>query len=306
MSRTHNEVGEKFPEVSVVVVSYFTGPLLDRAIDSILDQDVSLELVIVNNGNPSDVAARLHELAASDGRVSVQSGHGNIGFARGCNLGAKQATGELLLFLNPDALLPRGALSGLVSEGRKLEHPWMLGAKLVNPDGSEQRGGRRESLTPWSAIVEGSQIYRVFPKSTSFARFNKNEESPPQETVPVPVISGACMMLSKDDYWSIGGMDEEYFLHVEDVDFCFRFRKAGGEVYFVPYVEVRHDVSSSRANSWSVEWYKTKGFLRYFWKNFRSEYNSFSLAAVSVCVAALFLVRSAAISVRHLFGSADS
>ena len=182
MSETEVTAGRIQPKISIVVVSYFTGPLLDRAIDSALAQDIDLELKIVSNGNPEEVTKNLRVLAERDRRVEFLSGHGNIGFARGCNLGARASRGELLLLLNPDAELPAHALRDFDNEARGLKRPWMLGARLINPDGSEQRGGRREELTPWAAIVEGSQLYRLFPNSKSFARFNKNEDVPPKET----------------------------------------------------------------------------------------------------------------------------
>ena len=98
-------------------------------------------------------------------------------------------------------------------------------------------------------------------------------------------------MLPREDYWSIGGMDEGFFLHVEDIDFCYRFRNAGGDIWYVPHVQIRHDVSSSTVNSWSVEWHKTKGFLRYFGKHFRAQNFGLSFVAVSACVLALFAAR---------------
>jgi GT2 family glycosyltransferase len=89
---------------------------------------------------------------------------------------------------------------------------------------------------------------------------------------PVPVISGACFMTTKADYWSINGMDERYFLHVEDVDFCLRFANAGGVVYFDPNVSVLHFKSSSEVDPVFVEMRKTSSMLRYFRTHFSEPY----------------------------------
>jgi len=86
-------------------------------------------------------------------------------------------------------------------------------------------------------------------------------------------------------------MDEGYFLHVEDVDFCFRFQAAGGHTYFVPHVKIRHDVGTT-TNSRMIELHKIKGFLRYFWKNFQPHHSILTLTFTSMCVLALFAVRS--------------
>ncbi len=300
MSRQEIEIGSDIARISVIVVSYHTGPLLDRAIRSILEQDALFELIIVDNGNPGAVTAALRKRALKDERIHVMTGHGNVGFARACNMGARRASGDVLFFLNPDTELPPRALRDLYTKGGNSSRPWMLGAKLVNPDGSEQRGARRDVLTPWSAIVEGSRIYRLVPNSPKITRFNRHEDETPEEKVPTPVISGACMMIPREDYWSIDGMDEGFFLHVEDVDFCFRFRKAGGGIYFVPNVEILHDMSGSSANGWVIEWHKAKGFLRYFWKNFRPQYSYLALAAVSTGVMVLFAARLAAVALQYL------
>ncbi len=229
--------------------------------------------------------------------MRLLTGHGNVGFATACNLGAKKASGKFLLFLNPDAELSAHTLSRFHGEGEKLTAPWMLGPKLLNEDGSEQRGARRDVLTPWTALVEGLKLYKLAPNSASVKRFNKHEGVAPANTSPVPVISGACMFLPADDYWSIGGMDPRYFLHVEDVDFCFRFRKSGGRTFFVPSIEVVHHKSTSAAPTYFVEWHKTKGFLRYFWKNFRPDYGIFFLSLLSAAIVLFFIIKMVIIGV---------
>ena len=78
--------------------------------------------------------------------------------------------------------------------------------------------------------------------------------------------------MPKADYDAIDGMDERYFLHVEDIDFCLRFRKSGGEVYFNPHVAVTHYKSSSRANAVRIEARKTAGVVRYFNTHFSDAY----------------------------------
>lgn len=283
---------QKAPLVSVVIVTYFTGPWLEACLASLLSQDMTLELIVVDNGNPPDVTANLGKIAQKNPAFHVLTGHGNIGFAGACNKGARQACGSILFFLNPDCELPPGAVRQLMEEGARHTGRWMVGAHLVNDDGSEQRGARRGVLTPLSALVEGLRLYRVMPGRTRRVRFHLHTQSLPSGPVRVPVISGACMMLPAAAYWDLRGMDENYFLHVEDVDFCLRFNRQGGEVYFVPSVTIRHHQGTSAASPLLVEWHKMKGFLRYFWKNFRSDSSLLLLIAVSCSVLALFLGRA--------------
>lgn len=278
--------------VSAIVVSYFTGPLLARAIASLKAQPEITEIIVVDNGNWSGAVAAAVEATEGGAPVSIISGHGNVGFATGCNLGAKQAAGEYLLFLNPDAVMPQHGVLRLLGYGREMRRPWMQGAKLIDPDGAEQQGSRRMTLTPWRAFVEATRLYRFAPQHPYFRRFNLHGEPCPVHVTPVPVISGACMFIPREDYFRIGGMDEEYFLHVEDVDFCLRFRIAGGDVYFNPHVAVLHHKSSSRVNPMRVELRKTASLLRYFRQHFSETYPAPFLWLVGAILWAVLGLRS--------------
>ena len=260
--------------VSVIIVSYYTGPLLWRALHSALQQDGVGDIIVVDNGNWPEALANLIDMAALEPRLKVVTGHGNVGFAAACNLGARAAHGQYLFILNPDAVLPTGAVKALLAEGLTNggAGPWMVGGRLMNPDGTEQPGARRATLTPWTALVEMLRLDRLAPKHPYFRRFNNHQELCPKQTIPIPVISGACMLMPATDYAAIGGMDERYFLHVEDVDFCLRFREAGGKVLFCPSVDILHSKSSSRANRLRIERRKAQSLTRYFGRHFSTQY----------------------------------
>ncbi len=265
---------------SVIMVSYHTGPVLFEAISSVLAQTVPVELCLVDNGNPPDITAKLQSMAAVDPRIRFVTGHGNVGFSRGCNTGARAATGEQLLFLNPDSMLRPDALEKLKRHAANLKRPFMIGARLLDEDGKDQRGCRRALLTPATAFVEALHLYFLFPK----ARLNFNHEPIPQSITPIPAISGAFVFLTREDFWKIGGFDEGYFLHVEDLDLCLRFRRAGGEIYFAPDVVVTHIGGTSKATKAFIEKHKARGFIRYFHKNFGDEYPSLVLFLLDIAV----------------------
>ena len=257
--------------VSVVMVSYRTGPVLNAAIESVLapDQTGVVELILVDNGNPHEVAAELARRAASDPRLILVGGHGNVGFARGCNIGARRARSRHLLLLNPDCRLAPGAIPALLAEAGSLGERWMLGCRVVNPDGSEQRGSRRALLTPVTALVETFRLDLLAPKLLRRRRLNHHEGPLPERMVRVPAVSGACMMLPAATFRAVGGMDEGYFLHVDDLDLCLRLHRNGVPVHFAPHVEAVHHAGSSRAGPIRIEWHKARGFLRYFRVHYR-------------------------------------
>lgn len=267
--RSHSETlrHADLPEgSSVVVVSYWTGPILFEAMDSVLapDQKGVIELILVDNGNPPEISGELARRAQEEPRLTLINGHGNVGFARGCNIGARRAGGRYLLLLNPDCRLSPGAIPALLAEAQTLGEDWMLGCRVLNPDGSDQRASRRALLTPYTALVETFRLDRLAPGLLRRYRLNHHDSPLPAETSSVPVISGACMMLPAATFHAAGGMDEGYFLHVDDLDLCFRLHRAGIPVWFTPHVEAVHHAGSSRINPVQVEWHKMRGFLRYF------------------------------------------
>ena len=252
--------------ISVIMVSYWTGPVLSAAIESVLapNQDGAAELIVVDNGNPPAVSGELMRLAEGEARLTLVNGHGNVGFARGCNIGARRARGRYLLLLNPDCCLSPGAIPALMAEAITLGDDWLLGCRMLNPDGSDQRGSRRTLLTPYTALVETCRLDRLAPRLLRRYRLNHHDNPVPEDTACVPVISGACMLLPAATFHAVGGMDEGYFLHVDDLDLCFRLHRAGIPVYFTPHVEAVHHAGSSRSSPVQVEWHKMRGFLRYF------------------------------------------
>lgn len=293
---------QKSSAISAVVVSYFTGGVLARCLDALRLQPGIAEIILVDNGNPDGAVAAAIGPGEDGPPIRVLSGHGNVGFAVACNMGARAASGDNLLFVNPDAILPPGAAARLAKDGASRERPWLLGAKIIDPDGAEQRGSRRATLTPWRAFVEATSLYRFAPKHPYFRRFNLHGDPCPEDVTPAPVISGACFMLPRADYWSIGGMDERYFLHVEDVDFCLRFADAGGTVYFDPHVSVLHFKSSSEVDPVLVDMRKTSSMLRYFKAHFSDPYPAPFLWLVGLLLWAQFALKAGIVYAARLFG----
>jgi len=257
------------PSVSVVMVSYWTGPVLFEAVDSVLRQGEASQLLLVNNGNPPQVETELRRLRDQAMDLVLIEGQGNVGFAAACNLGARRASGQLLLILNPDCVLPAQGLARLLRQTRTLVRPWVMGCRLLDTDGREQAGARRRQPTACGLLAEGLGLTRLFPGCRRLPRVNLHRDPVPEQISEVEVTSGACMIMPAADYWGIGGMDEGFFLHVEDIDFCVRFRARGGHVFFSSEVAVVHHKSTSAADPVRVEWYKTRGFFRYFRKHRR-------------------------------------
>jgi hypothetical protein len=251
--------------VSVIMVVYMTGDALKESVARVLQDPQVDEFVIVDNGSTSPEAASLRGVADADPRVVLLAGHGNIGFARGANLGARKARGEVLVFLNPDAFLQPGCIDALTREIAALPVPSIVGGRVLNADRTEQRGARRGDLTLMSALMSLSGLARLVP---AWRRYEVHWEgdAAPDKAVAVPTISGACFCMRRADFDAVQGFDEGYFLHVEDVDLCWRVRQQGGEVLFHPKAEVVHLGHTSHTSPLRVEFHKGVGLTRYFRK----------------------------------------
>ena len=253
---------------SVIMVSCYTGPTLERAVAAVLAQTESVELIVVNNGNPPEVEAALAAKAREEPRLRLVTGQGNVGLGKGCNMGARVARGSFLLFLRPDSLLPPDAVALMRKQAAQCKSPFMLGARLMGDRDKDLREARRPLLTPLIAFVELLGLAAFFPKLC----LNLHKESLPPTAAPTPAISGAFMFLAARDFWRLKGFDSYYFTSIADMDFCLRFRRAEGEIYFVPGVVVKRAGMLRHPDSDFQVKKRAQGTVHYFHENFGHAY----------------------------------
>jgi len=246
------------PTISAIMVSWQTGPVLFDAIKAVLvDPNIS-ELIVIDHENPVEVRNELDELAATQSRLRVHRTDQNLGFGKGCNIGAAEAQSEYLFFINPDAKPEVGAALQLIKALTRDEPTALAGARILDLDGIEQSGSRRRQLTLWRALATFSGLAKL-----GFAKpFGMEGEPLPVSSERVGAISGAAFVISKAGFDTLGGFDEGYFLHVEDIDLCRR----ASSVWFVTDAIVHHVGGTSKAGPFAVELEKAKSFFRYFWK----------------------------------------
>jgi GT2 family glycosyltransferase len=251
-------------DLSVVMVVYRTGAALQESLARVLDDPTPDEFIIVDNGSRPDEEAWQNQAAAQDDRVRIIRGHGNVGFARGANMGAMAAHGRILVFLNPDAFIEGECLSGLREAVDDAPSLCVVGARVLNVDGTEQRGARRGEVTPVTTLLSLTRLAHLRPLRGF--EIHHQDDPTPEQPISVPTISGACFAMTRADFSAMGGFDEGYFLHVEDVDLCWRVRKSGGLVLFHPSAQVVHLGSTSHTSPMKVEFWKGLGLVRYFRK----------------------------------------
>lgn len=284
----------KLGTVSVITVSYWTGPVLRDCVKAILAQPEVLELILIDNGNHSQDREWLKDLEKTEARFSLIYPHKNIGFAAGCNLGAAHSKGDYIAFVNPDCVLAPDTFLAILEVFAARKDAWLCAGRLEHPDGSEQRGGRREVLTPWRAFVEISRINRLFPNHPRFRRLHLCDEEDEFGIVETPTVSGAFMVIPRQFFDRIGGFDGHMFLHSDDVDLCLRILKMGGKILYCGNIKICHHLSTSDVSRLFIDWHKTRSTSYYFYKHFHETYPYWALSAVSLLLWLRFWLRAPA------------
>lgn len=287
------------PQISVVIVNYNSGAFVAAAVLSAIAQTPPpLEIIVVDSKSTDHSLATLAG-AVSDPRLCVIKLDQNLGFAAACNVGIRAASGELILLLNPDCRMLPGSLGELAAALETDAAIGAVGPRLINPDGSEQRGGRRDIPTPWLIFCYVTRLYRLAPEHPRFRSFNTLHQPLPNAPIDVQAISGACMLVRRETIDDCGLLDaDRFFLHFEDLDWCLRFTQAGRRVVFVPNAIVEHTKGvCSASRPVRVELYKHASLVRFLRKHFTRFYPS----SFMLTVQALVLVSALVSAIRVLF-----
>ena len=282
------------PKVSIIVVNFNGGVLLADAVAAVLASTTSVEISLVDNGSDDGSIAQVRGRFGHDARLRIIENGRNLGFTSASNMALKQATGEYVLLLNPDCIVQPDTLAQVLSVMEPQPDIGMAGCLLRNRDGSEQAGCRRAVPTPWRTVVRVLHLNKLFPHHPRFRNFLLNHEPLPQEPITVEAISGAFMLVRRTAMEQVGLLDEGYFLHCDDLDWCMRFRQLGWKILFIPQVEALHHKGvCSGGHPVFVQWHKHKGMVRFYRKFFQHQYPLPLMAAVVTAVWLRFAILAA-------------
>jgi GT2 family glycosyltransferase len=291
------------PNVSAIIVNYNAGSELNKAVNLLLCSTLVVQVIVVDNGSTDHSMKDIETIADSDSRIVCIRNNRNLGFAKACNIGVVAAgKNDYLLFMNPDCFLDKDALEKLLLCMKSSQQTGMAGPLILNPDGTEQAGGRRAVPTPWRSFIRAFGFVRFrerYPRL--FSDFLLNQQPLPNGPVEVEAISGSCMLVSRAVLKDVGLLDEGYFLHCEDLDWCMRFRQRGWKIMFVPDAHVvHHKGTCSKTRPIFVEWHKHKGMMRFYGKFFRHQYPGILMWIVATGVWLRFGVMTVFCSIRHI------
>lgn len=229
-------------QLSIIIVNWNVRDLLRSCLRSVqgeIEPDQA-EIIVVDNASADGSVAMVEDEFPN---VRVLANAYNAGFSAGNNQGLEMAQGRYVLFLNPDTEVRPGALKRLQAFIDQRPQVGCVGPRLLNPDGSTQ-SSRRSFPRLSLAFVESTVLQRYLRRLPALRRFYR-EDSPDDRPQQVDWIVGACMLLRREALDLVGGFDERFFMYSEEMELCYRLRRAGFEVWFVPEAEVMHHEGAS-------------------------------------------------------------
>lgn len=228
--------------LSIVIVSYNASQDLARCLASLRDAPPATphDIIVIDNASTDDCAA-----VARDAGVRFVGLDRNRGFAAANNVGLHETRGELVLLLNPDTVVPAGALDRLVAILEAHPEAGALGPRLV--DGS----GRAElSFGPMIGLLAERRQQRLMRRLRAGEPAAVDRVAAMTRQTQWPDwVSGACLLTRRADLNAIGGLDERFFMYTEDVDLCASLRARGRRILFTPEVEIVHRRGQSVASA---------------------------------------------------------
>ncbi|MBX9687698.1 MAG: glycosyltransferase family 2 protein [Candidatus Obscuribacterales bacterium] len=228
--------------LSVIVVSWNVSKLLNVSLET-LKRDleaIESEVFVVDNASADDSVEMVRK---NHSWVTLIANQENLGFAKANNQALKLAKGDYILLLNPDTEVHPGAISCLLSFLEKNPRAGIVAPQLLNSDGSIQRSCR--AFPTFAAMLyELLGLSKLFPDNPRFGSY-KMLDFDHTELRQVDQPEGACLMLRRSVIEQVGTLDEGFFMLFEEVDWCYRIKEAGWEIWFEPQAHVVHHYGQS-------------------------------------------------------------
>ena len=226
-------------KLSIIIVNFNTYQFLDKCLKSISENNLSendFEVIVIDNASKDNSPVLIKK---NYPKIILIANKKNAGFAKANNQAIRLAQGEYILFLNPDTIIPSGTLSFMINYLDKNPKVGIATCKVLLTTGELDDASHRGFPTPWNAFCQFCGLSSLFPKSKllngyhlGFCDLDKIHD--------IDACAGAFMLVRKAAGEKVKWLDEDYFWYGEDLDFCYRVKKAGWKIMFVPNVQITH------------------------------------------------------------------
>lgn len=254
--------------LSIIVINYNTISYLKKFLESlrcIKPENIDVDITVVDNGS-RDGSVEMVEVDFPE--VRLITGNANLGYARAANLGIKSSAGEHVIVSNTDITILGDSIEKLSEYLDNNREIGIVGPKVYDDlqKSSVQSSCRSFPSIQTSLFNRYSILTKLFPGNRWSKRYlmTDSDHNKPME---VDWVSGCFFIANRWALEEVGGFDEDFFMYNEDVDLCYRIKKAGWKVAYLPYAEIVHEIGVSRLNSKVVR-ERHKGMWLFYSKHY--------------------------------------
>jgi len=224
-------------DLSIIIVNWNTGALLTQCVDSIKNtvKGIDYEIIVTDNASTDDSIARLEK---THNNVEIIKSEKNLGFAAGNNLALSRCKGKNIMLLNPDTLLTEGAVDKMTDYLENHSGTGVVGPSLTDEKGNIHPSTAGSFPELFVIFCEVSGLTKLFPSSSRIRGLYMRSKK--QKPLEVDWVSGACIMLRHKVFDKTGPLNESFFLYFEDQEWCYRIKKKGYKIIFLPQAKVIH------------------------------------------------------------------
>lgn len=228
-------------DLSIITVAYNSQNEITQWVNSIEKtvKKYSYEIIISDNSPNRETEKVVKRLQEKHLNITYIYNDANLGFSKGNNVGVKKSHGEYVLFLNPDMVVEEGTIDGMVSFLKETPDAGSATPAVFLPNGKLDDSCHRGFPTPWNSFTYFSGLSKSFPKSKLFAGYNMTYLDFSQ-THEIDSLAGSFLLVSRELGEKLHWWDEDYFFYGDDIDFCYRIKKHGYKIYFVPEYKALH------------------------------------------------------------------
>ncbi len=228
-------------DLSIIIVTYKSETLIEKCLDSIYSTvgNLTFEVIISDNSPDTNTKNVISKIKNKYKNLIFIKNEKNEGFSKGNNIAVKKASGRYVLFLNPDMVLANKTLDGMYEFLQESPNVGAATCRVDLLDGRLDDSCHRGFPTPWRAFCHFSKLAKLFPKSRLFSGYNLTYMDF-SKTHEIDALAGSFMIMPFELGKKLNWWDEDYFFYGEDIDFCYRIKKSGMKIYFVPKYKALH------------------------------------------------------------------
>ncbi len=246
-------------KISIIILSWNTKSLLRQCLESIVSQTPTTEIIVVDNGSTDGSVEEIKKLKLKtqndNSKFKIILNKENLGYGEANNQGMRIATGDYFLLLNSDTIIKDNAPLKMAQFLEDHPKVGVVGCQLLNPDGSSQ-----PSAGPFPNL--GVVFVMLFLEHW-FGHLVRNSFKTTRE---VDWVMGAALMVRREVFEKVGPMDEGIFMYMDEVEWCYRIKKAGFKVMFYPGAQIVHYFGGSSKTGRREPILNIYRGLQYFYK----------------------------------------